>query len=194
MKDRTRLMFASELEKMLATMPMDKVRVVELCRRCGATPPTFYYYFHDKYELVAWIFLRDFAAVFADRQPEYSAERIAASLKTTAQKRQFYQQAYSESGQNSIDSYVQHFNVSIASESVKQVLQQSGLSKQQMLAVRYHSYGMMGLFKEWLNNDSKISLEDLAEFQYQMTPEFLKKAFQEYRFSSRHLFGKGGQN
>lgn len=37
MKDRTKIMFAEELENMLKTTDMDKIRVVELCRRCGAT-------------------------------------------------------------------------------------------------------------------------------------------------------------
>ena len=53
MKDRTKIMFAEELENMLKDIPLEKVRVAKLCERCGATPPTFYYYFHDKYELVA---------------------------------------------------------------------------------------------------------------------------------------------
>ena len=59
MKDRTKAMFADELEKMLEEMPLEKVRVLDICRRCEATPPTFYYHFHDKYELVAWIFLKE---------------------------------------------------------------------------------------------------------------------------------------
>lgn len=52
MQDRTKIMFAEQLETMLKTMPLDKIRIVDLCQQCGAAPPTFYYHFHDKYELV----------------------------------------------------------------------------------------------------------------------------------------------
>ena len=79
MKNRTKIMFANTLEEMLGEMPLAKVRVAKLCERCGATTPTFYYYFHDKYELVAWMFLQDFAAVFADREPAYNPERLNQS-------------------------------------------------------------------------------------------------------------------
>ena len=41
MKLRTKLMFAEELERMLQTMPMEKVRVTTLCKNCGTIPPTF---------------------------------------------------------------------------------------------------------------------------------------------------------
>lgn len=40
----------------------------------------------------------------------------------------------------------------------------------------------MGLFNEWLNNLSSITIEELATFQYQHTPEFLKVAYQNYSF------------
>lgn len=58
LKNQTKLLFAQELEQMLKVMPMEKIRIVDLCKRCGTITQTFYYHFHDKYELVAWIFGR----------------------------------------------------------------------------------------------------------------------------------------
>ena len=79
-QDRTKIMFAEQLEDILRTIPLEKVRVVDLCKRCGATPPTFYYHFHDKYELVAWIFLHDFADICGNKAPGYSPELITTIL------------------------------------------------------------------------------------------------------------------
>ena len=39
------------------------------------TPQTFYYHFHDKNDLAAWVFLHDFAYIVDDAEPEYSPER-----------------------------------------------------------------------------------------------------------------------
>ena len=52
-KNRTKKLFATELERMLTEMPLSKVRVKDLCERCGAQRQAFYYHFQDKYDLVA---------------------------------------------------------------------------------------------------------------------------------------------
>ena len=67
LKNQTKLLFAQKLEEMLQTIPMDKIRIIDLCKRCETIPQTFYYHFHDKYELVAWIFLYDFSKVYGDK-------------------------------------------------------------------------------------------------------------------------------
>ena len=119
MKDRTKIMFADTLEEMLKEMPLDKVRVARLCECCGATTPTFYYYFHDKYELVAWMFLQDFAGAFADQEPEYSPDRMNQSSIRFAKRRNFYQKAFDDQSQNSIAEYLINFNLQISREAVK---------------------------------------------------------------------------
>ena len=52
----TKGMFADELEAMMERMPLSKVRVRDLCERCGVERRVFYYHFKDKYDLVAWMF------------------------------------------------------------------------------------------------------------------------------------------
>ena len=118
MKDRTKIMFADSLEKMLETIPLDKVRVAKLCKMCGATTPTFYYYFHDKYELVAWMFLQDFAGEFGDTMPGYSVGVLNRASIPMEKRRAFYQKAFDDHSQNSITKYVEHFNLELSREAV----------------------------------------------------------------------------
>lgn len=144
MKDRTKMMFAEELETMLKSMDMDKVRVVELCKNCGAAPPTFYYYFRDKYDLAAWIYLKDISSAFGDKDPEYSPERLAESLKCMNLKWAFYRKLYEDKSQNSLMSY----GMDYAMKMVDDVLMDTTgnhPTKQQMLEARYHTFGIIGL-------------------------------------------------
>jgi AcrR family transcriptional regulator len=190
MQERTKIMFAEQLETMLKTIPLEKVRVVDLCRRCNATPPTFYYHFHDKYELVAWIFLRDFADICGDKEPDYSPETIASILERIDCRRTFYIKAYQEHSQNSINQYVQNFNVQLGKVTIKTLTGNNGISSEQLLAIKYHSYGVMGLFKEWLFGDMPISVTDLARFQYEHTPNFLKDALRAYQYSRNEILSQ----
>lgn len=187
LKNQTKLLFAQELEEMLKTIPMDKIRVVELCERCNTIPQTFYYHFHDKYELIAWVFLYDFSQIYADKTPEYSIESITKNLEQMNQRRSFYQKAFTEHSQNSINEYIQRFNVSSAVHAIETFTGKKATSNQ-LYAIKYHSYGSMGLFQEWLNQKLTITTHDLAVFQYDHTPNFLKDAYQHMPFKSSKIF------
>ncbi|KRO00583.1 TetR/AcrR family transcriptional regulator C-terminal domain-containing protein [Companilactobacillus kimchiensis] len=187
LKNQTQLLFAQQLEEMLKTMPMDKVRITELCKRCHTIPQTFYYHFHDKYELVAWTFLYDFSQVYVDQAPKYSVESIIVNLKQINQRRIFYQKTYNQHSQNSIDQYIQKFNIQSATEAVESFSGQA-ITPQQINNIKYHSYGMMGIFKEWIEDENCLTIEELAKFQYDHTPEFLREAYQAYRFKNSNVF------
>lgn len=192
MKDRTKVMFAEELEKMLKTASMDQVRVVDLCRRCGATPPTFYYYFRDKYDLAAWIYLCDISGAFGDREPDYSPERLAHSLELMWKRRSFYKKVFAENSQNSIIKYEMKYMTHMVTDVL---LATTGAepTESQMLEARHHSYGIFGLQQEWLSGESDISAAELAEFLYDHTPDYLKTAFQTYIFKSDEILSHAGK-
>jgi len=189
LKNQTKLLFAQELEEMLQTIPMDKIRVVELCERCNTIPQTFYYHFHDKYELVAWIFLYDFSKVYADKTPEYSIDSITRNLEQLNRRQLFYQRAFTEHSQNSINEYIQRFNVATAVQAIEEFTDEK-VTPDQLYAIKYHSYGSMGLFQEWLNQKLTITAHDLATFQYEHTPDFLRDAYQHMSFKSSKMFNK----
>ena len=191
MKDRTKIMFADMLEEMLREMPLDKVRVARLCERCGATTPTFYYYFHDKYELVAWMFLQDFSGAFADKDPEYSPDRMNQSSIRFARRRNFYQKAFGDRSQNSIAEYLIDFNIQMTRDAVRFHTGKE-LTKDQEFTVKYHIYGVMGMFNEWLFGEDMTS-EYLNTSLYEKTPVFMKAAFSVYPYSTDKLMGRTGK-
>ena len=184
-------MFADTLEEMLKEMPLGKVRIAKLCERCGATTPTFYYYFHDKYELVAWMFLQDFSEAFADMDPEYSPDRMSQSTIRFARRRNFYQKAFDDRSQNSFAEYLIDFNLQISRDAVKYYTGKD-LTDDQEFAVKYHIYGVMGMFREWLFGNT-ITSAYLNTALYERTPDFLKDAFAVYPYSSDSLLKRAGK-
>ena len=192
-KDRTKVMFAEQLAQMMNTASLEKIRILDLCRQCGATPQTFYYHFRDKYELVAWIFLKDFADVFGDREPGYSPEILEEITKRMEKRKLFYQKAFADQSQNSILQYIQSFNLQIATSAVKA---QTGedLTTEQMVSIKYHVYGIMGMFREWLYGDTDITTTQLTAFLYDKTPDFLQDAFSSYKYSRREILQKSGKH
>ena len=53
----TKQMLADALYRTLEKKPLDRIRISDLTQECGVNRQTFYYHFHDIYELVEWIYL-----------------------------------------------------------------------------------------------------------------------------------------
>lgn len=188
LKNRTKLMFAQELQRMLKSQTLDEIRVVTLCQRCDTIPQTFYYHFHDKYALVAWNILYDFSVIYGDQVPEYSVDRLTAGLTRIANHQTFYRKVYTDHSQNAINRCIQQFNVQNASKAVRASLGDQPFTQDMHTAIAYHTYGMTGLLTEWLTSDSPLTQEQLAHFLYTHTPDFLRHAYQQYAFKNSAIF------
>ena len=57
MKTQRRL--AETLKDMMATTPIDNISVTTLSKKCGINRQTFYYHFHDVYDLLTLVFLNE---------------------------------------------------------------------------------------------------------------------------------------
>lgn len=176
-RDRTKRMFAAELEEMLGAMPLEKVRVKDLCERCGVQRQLFYYHFKDKYDLVAWIFVDDLHEGHRRAGRVSYCERTAAALENMWGRRRFYRVAFSDKSQNSIESYIQEFDVRMSSATVRKHAGLSSLSDQQMFDIKHQSYGSIGCIIEWLKGDLKMSANQFAAWEFSRMPAFLAEAF-----------------
>lgn len=175
-KDRTKRLLAAELEAMLSEIPLTKVRVNELCERCGAQRQVFYYHFRDKYDLVAWIFEQDFRAGAEEAGCSGYREQTAAALSRMWGRRGFYAKAFADKTQNSIERHIQDFDVAM---STRVVLRHSGakeLSAQRRFGIEFHSYGSIGVTIEWLRGELDITPEKLATWECERMPGFLLAA------------------
>ncbi|MBR1568007.1 MAG: TetR/AcrR family transcriptional regulator C-terminal domain-containing protein [Lachnospiraceae bacterium] len=217
LRDRTKNLFADEMEDMLKTTPLENIRVIELCKRCGATPPAFYYHFRDKYELAAWIFLRDYMVILwgysimpkehafsltADQinnnvspAPGHIQEKNNVSLTADQlkEKRAFYQKALSGTPQSYVMNYIQDFHIRLAKDAMKRHAGSDDLTQEQLLQIQYHSCGILGILNEWLREDLTINTEELARFNYEHTPDFLREAFRDYPYPSMDILHRLGK-
>ena len=193
MKDRTKLMFREHLEEMLKNISFEKVRIVDLCKSCNAAPQTFYYHFTDKYELVAWIYLYDFSDVFCETRTSYSLKTLNQILKKIEKKRSFYKEVFKDNSYNSIVNYIHRFNVKMGIIALKHINPDTEITFNQMLAIKYHSYGTIGITREWLYGDIKISAREFAEFQLKTIPVFLREAYDKYPYSRMEVLQQVGK-
>ena len=176
-KDRTKRLFAAELERMLEEMPLQKVRVKELCARCGARREAFYYHFRDKYDLVAWIFEQDFRESAEGAVGVGMRVQTELALEHMWARRDFYRKAFADKSQNSIERSIQDFDVDLGTRLVKRHLGVKELSGKQMFAIKQSSYGNIGCTIEWLKGDLQATPKQLAAWEYEYMQPFLREAY-----------------
>ena len=56
---KTEYRFAEALKTMMAEMPLDMISVTLLAKKCKVKRQTFYYHFHDVYDLLTLVFLNE---------------------------------------------------------------------------------------------------------------------------------------
>lgn len=181
MKDRTKLMFAEQFQKLARNKRIQDIQVKELCEACGTERTTFYYHFHDKYDLVAWIY----GKLYQDeekRSPFPNDEAmITRMLYRMLEKRAFFTNALQDYTQNNLRQYILNFYITSEQNVLMKYLGTDKLSVEQEYMIRNYSYGCMGHTIDWLLGMNKLTPEELAHFQYKYMPNLLKKAFRACR-------------
>ena len=173
----TKRMFADELEAMMARMPLSKVRVADLCARCGVERRVFYYHFKDKYDLVAWMFEQDRATAATTCAP-YTQEFYAESHRRLWVRRDFYRRAFEEDTQNSIEHYLLQLSVEANAAALRRHLGVATLSREHAFAARHFAHGNVGCVMDWLRGDLQATAEQLATYMFSSMPHDLFEVYE----------------
>lgn len=56
---KTEYRFAASLKSLMAEVPLDSISVTLLAKKCGVKRQTFYYHFHDIYDLLTLVYLNE---------------------------------------------------------------------------------------------------------------------------------------
>ena len=80
MSNTTKKALAESLRKLLATKTLDKITVSDIVDDCGVNRQTFYYHFHDIYDLIEWILEEDASKYAADQQMPAQWQELFRSL------------------------------------------------------------------------------------------------------------------
>ena len=101
----TKAALGGALKKLVTEKPFEKISVGEICELCNMNRKSFYYHFHDKYELVVWIFENDFLSENKGYTHGNLWESISAICNYFYKNRSFYKKILLIDGQNCFTEY-----------------------------------------------------------------------------------------
>ena len=177
LRDSTKRLFARTIEEMMETIPLEKIRVKDLCSRCGADRQSFYYHFKDKYDLIAWIYTRDYNEALESTDGIYSQEHAADALRHLWAKRTFYRKAFTDKSQNAVSAYIYRYYVELGINAVRSRMGEEALTAEAVYDIKSHSFACLGHTIEWLEGRAVYTPEEFARLQYRSMPPVLKKGY-----------------
>jgi len=147
----TKRALGEALKKLLRTKSFSKICIGEICDLCNMNRKSFYYHFHDKYELVVWIFESEFLNRIDSRDSE-SIWRVARELcDYFYENKHFYKKILQVYGQNSFSEY---FLDACEAAFTEKIRSKEGFEEIPLFTIElYASYFVLALYK-WLKDDS----------------------------------------
>ena len=184
LRDRTKLLLAQTLGELLQTVPMEKIRVTEICRHAQVQNQVFYYHFRDKYDLAAWVFVFDFSNSFVKSpverpvSPQDHIGLMADQFGRMWKKRGLYRRLLSDKSQNCLERYIHEFDVACNEAVLKAYLGIDELDQELRYLAAATSYACLGLTIDWITGAFCATPLEMAQLQYNYMPDVLLKAHQ----------------
>lgn len=101
----TKKALSQAMHELMSELPMEKIKISDICERCSMNRQSFYYHFKDKYDLVNWIFYTEFVENIQDSLDKPSWELLEKVCEFFYNNRVFYSNALKVRGQNSFSEY-----------------------------------------------------------------------------------------
>lgn len=174
--EHTKQRLAEGLKELTESRPFYRIRVSELCQRCGVDRRTFYYHFRDVYDLAAWIFNRCLEDNLIVRKQGFTAESVAALLRELQADQTFYRRALSEDSQNALGRHIAEHMFVYFAQMLKEFRGTETLSEEEKFVIAYHAVGGLIMIRQWLFADCSPSPEQLAQWLTALTPPLLRAA------------------
>lgn len=166
MKERTKIMFADALLKVIENKELSKIRVLELCDLCKTDRQTFYYHFRDKYDLVAWIYESDLQETFLADHNTPSKEQITFLLHRLKNRQYFYSKAFQDMTQNSLFAYMHMANCRITESLARERAGGRALTEKELFSIKFVSYAWVCSIAEWINDKCSPTPEVFADYLF----------------------------
>lgn len=170
MKEYTKDLLCDALKDLMKKKTIQDIRVAELCRICEIERSTFYYHFKDKYELITYIYFKDFDGLDV-RDYRQAAEGMEKMRKHIC----FYQNAYKDFPENFFLNYLQDYYYDVYYAIIKKNMYPKDVPEDIKFKLRLFLAGSCVMSMKWIFSSKPMPATKLMEMAYDGMPEAVKR-------------------
>ena len=165
------------LRELALQRPISKITISDITNNCGLSQPTFYHYFKDKYDLIAWAYITDAESIMRKigvdgyewRDTLYDAARYFDEHRSFAVNALKH-----TSGRDAFMRQMERINIDLLCNEIRKTIMTEKIPEDILDMVKIYCYGTVRMLCEWLIDDIPTAPEKLAEAMEKCLPSPLK--------------------
>lgn len=172
----TKDLLAESLKDLAKSKSVDKITIKELTKNCGLTPPTFYNHFHDKYELMAWIYNQKVEDSMKNFGNGDSFEDVIRKwMEIILEDERFFINLLKNAvGQNSFRYATNDHAINLIVEWIKTRYNLDEISPEIFFCIKFFMRAVSEFISDWSLESHECTPREMAKFFVHAMPEPLK--------------------
>ena len=173
----TEEILAESFMELSKSKQISKITIAEITGNCSMTSPTFYRHFKDKYDLMAWIYVREAQKNVNQigRDGYLWKDTLLDGMRYYAENRNYMVNALKHtSGRDSFINQMTEMNIGFISDEIRKKRDDHAVPTELVPLVKIYCYGTGQYLCEWLMDSKPDSCEEVAAAMEACIPEPLK--------------------
>lgn len=157
MAQNTEKAIAEAFKKLLSRRPLNKITISDIAAECGINRMTFYYHYHDVYDLIETICEDSFrTALEGKRTLADWQEGILLLMESIRAEKSFFVGVYNSVNREVIGGYVHRLISELLQEGMDQIpTTEKVTEKERKLIVDFYAHAFCGLLLQWIGEGMK---------------------------------------
>lgn len=166
MSKQTKQMLADSLFRLLEKKPLDKIRISDLTDDCGVNRQTFYYHFHDIYELVEWIYVTEAQRAMG---PHHTYDDWTIGLHDVCalmmKQKTFVMKTYHSSSHGHLEKVLSDSAYQLIYDVTKEKAKDYVITDQAIRFIAdFYKYSFSGIVIDWIEKGMMLEPEELVGY------------------------------
>lgn len=174
----TKLLIAETLKTLVLKTPLDKITIQDIVKACGINRKTFYYHFHDKQNLIYWIFDEDLDKL--GHEPD-NGELLKSIVLFMYDHKSFYMPALLSEEQNNLKILIYKMAYERCLIEIVSLLDTRHMEEHNTIFIaNYFANAVAGSIIQWAHDGMKASPAELDVDIAPITSECIKLIINKY--------------
>ncbi|KLO21696.1 TetR family transcriptional regulator [Marinitoga sp. 1197] len=187
MSEITKKALANSLKKLMKEKPLSKITVNDVVKDCGLNRRTLYYYFHDIYDLLEWIFITDILeAVGENKHYENWQKGFLNLLYYLKNNKKIVLNAYHSIDRDRLELHLYDTVAKFIYDVVEELSKGLNVSiEDKNYVVKFYEIALTGMIIDWIKNKMDEDPEILTYKLNKIIEGDIKRALKKFEKSRR---------
>ncbi|MBE5969977.1 MAG: TetR family transcriptional regulator [Lachnospiraceae bacterium] len=175
-KELTKQLISNSFKELMQKYPFEKITIKMITDAAHIIRPTFYNHFHDKYELVEWIFEDEIINKIRDDIKTGGLNVVKIMTSALAEDMDYYKKLFEVHGQNNFTEIFEDKFTELLFDVVKEMdlaFPELGITKEEI--ARFYAMQISAFVKFYIQSNGKMNMEKAEGlFAYFMTHSIIE--------------------